>query len=258
MSGMRFFFCIVCLGAALLALLSGCRKLESNPFVPEPPERGHLLYSHADSVEAGEFAVWLSGSLRAPEGLISALLYNLNDLRFVFGDSIRYHDSIRVLTARRFLAPWKVSQLGVRFDSATAQKVGQGQYRGWDSLDDYLRPDSVGRVYQDGWASIRFKPNLHPRRLAELYRTLSGVIDAEPNYIGFIEWVTFPIFPRINGKNLSYLFTLGSGSGPVWYFEYVEDVPSYLGRKNPTEADPPWWPEAMLNTANFSSWDGIK
>ena len=257
MSGKGFFSLILCAGLAVAALHSGCRQSDSNPLAPGPPDRVHLSCTHADTAEAGEFAVWLSGKLRAPDSLISELLYNLKYLRYVFGDSVRYHDSIRVLNARRFLPPWEVSKLEVKFDSATAQKVNQGQYHGWDSLDVYLRPDTLTHADQMGWASIRFKPNLHPRRLAELYRTLPGIIDAEPNSYIFTEWTTFPIFPRFDGKNLSYAFTLGFDAYPVWYFIYTDGVPGYLGLKYPSDPNPSWWSEAMLNMQNFAGWDGM-
>jgi len=251
MSGKGFFSLVLCAG---VALFSACRKGDSNPLAP--PDQVQLTYSHADTVEAGEFAMWLSGKLRAPDSLISALLYNLNYLRSAFGDSTRYADSVRVPFARRFMAPWNVSELEVMFDSATAEKVKEGQYHAWDSLEAYLRPDSLGRIY-GGWITIFFKPDLHPRRLTEFYRTLPGIIYAEPSYFIFISEVTFPIFPRFDGKTMSYLFTDGSALGPFWYFKYVDGVPHYVGEWNPPVTVPTWWPEAVLNVKNFSVWDGM-
>lgn len=235
---------------------TACKRDEVSPFTENPPHRILLSYSREDSLEAMEFALWLSGKLRPTDSLVSELLYNLNYLRFVYDDSIRYRDSLSVLRARRFMAPWVVSQLAVKFDSVTAQLVNSGRYDAWNRFEASLRPKSFNPVDNLGWTWLKFDGCLNPKRLTELYSTLQGVINAEPNYYVFAGFATFPIFPRLVGNNMTYVFTLGN-SGPIWYFKYVDDKPYYVGTTYRYSGSlPDWWNEARINEENFYGWDG--
>src|SRR3989442_14453785 len=72
---------------------------------PGSPRRTQLSYSRADSIEAGEFAVWYSWQNRPSDSLISEFLYSLNFFRARFYKSIRDQDSLSVLRAEPFLPP---------------------------------------------------------------------------------------------------------------------------------------------------------
>jgi hypothetical protein len=223
--------------------------------------RMHLSYTHADSIEAGNFAVWYSGQNCPSDSLISELLYSLNYLRYVYGDSVRFHDSISVVRTR-FMAPWLVSALELGVNDSAAKKIDSGRYDAWNRFPAYLRPSSYS-VDMNPWyklATLGFKGLLHPRRLAELYDTLPGVRYATPMGFMFLDWGTFPIYPGFDGRDWSYLFTRDNWAGPstVWYFKYVDGVPHYIGVINPGDPEPTWWREAFLivNPPNFTHWDG--
>jgi hypothetical protein len=215
----------------------------------------HLSYTHADSIEAGDFAVWYSGQNRPSDSLISELLYSLNYLRFVYGDSVRFNNSS--VLRQRFLAPWVVSELLMKVDDTTARKINLRQYDAWNRFEEYLRPAHYDSVDVIGGLLLKFNGFLHPRRLGELYGKLPGVIYTEPNYIAFLDWGTFPIFPSFNGTDWSYVFTWEPimGPSPVWYFKYVRGVPHYVGVWNPGDPEPAWWNEVQ-NGIDFVHWDG--
>src|SRR2546426_6924231 len=69
---------------------------------PGSPRRTQLSYSRADSIEAGEFAVWYSGQNRPSDSLIFEFLYLLNFLRAPFYNSILEQDSLSVLCLAPF------------------------------------------------------------------------------------------------------------------------------------------------------------
>lgn len=219
--------------------------------------RIQLSYSHADSIEAGNFSVWYSGQNRPSDSLISELLYSLNYLRYVFGDSVHFNNSYLVLRQTRFIAPWVVSELLLKVDDTTAHRINLGRYDAWNRFDEYLRPAHYETADPLGWVTLHFNGFLHPRRLGEMYRQLPGVMDWDVNLVVFGEWETFPIFPSFDGENWSYLFTRGTGLGPItdWYFKYVGGVPHYVGVWNPGDPEPPWWNEPQ-NGIDFVHWDG--
>lgn len=216
--------------------------------------RIQLPYSHTDSVEAGNFAVWYSGQNRPSDSLISELLYSLGYLRYVFDDSVRFENA--TVLQQRFLAPWVVSELLLKVDDTTAGKINLGQYDEWNRFDAYLRPAYYDSADVLGWLRLRFNGFLHPRRMGELYRQLPGVIDWEENLIAFLDWGGFPIYPRFNGADWSYIFTAPVyGPSPVWYFKYVRGIPQYVGVRNPGDPEPSWWNEVQ-SFPNFVNWDG--
>jgi len=224
---------------------------------PRNPGRIQLSYSKVDSIEAGEFAVWYSGQNRPSDSLISELLYSLNFLRDRFDKSIRDQDSLPVLRAEPFLPPWEVSAVLIGVDDSAARKINRREYDAWNRFPVYLRPASYDSV-RYGTVLLRFDGLLHPRRLAELYKTLPGVTYAEPDGFGFATIATFPILPRFDGVDWSYVFTRGRTIGPIWYFKYRHGTPHYVGVWNRRDPVPPWWGEASLNMdeARFVSWDG--
>ena len=216
-----------------------------------------LSYSPADSIEAGDLAVWYSGQNCPSDSLIGSILYSLKFLRYCFDTSMNYGQSFPVLRENRFFAPWAVSQLVMGVDDTTAVKINRGEYDAWNRFEPYLRPAGYDSLYHQDAFVLRFNGFLHPRRLAELYRNLPGIRYAEPRGYMFVEWSTFPIFPRFDGQNWSYLFISHfDWRGPKWFFKYVKGIPTFVGVRNPGDPEPPWWSEAFLNDTSFVHWDG--
>jgi len=213
-----------------------------------------LHYSHEDSAEAATIAVWYSGKIRASDSLISEVLFSLNYIRYLFDDKVPHYDSLSVLQAWRFIPPWVISELGIEFDDSTTVKLNQGTYNAWNEFDIYLRPKHYEVVY--GWTMLHFDGYLHPVRLAELYRTLPGVIYAEAEWAIFPDFEIFPIYPRFDGKNWSYLFTSIGRFVPIWYFRYERGKPSYMGSYDGNGPPPIWLVDALKNRDDFYKWDG--
>ena len=245
---LRPHFIVVC---AILLFLS-CE----NPVEPEeagmcPTEnRVELIYSRKDSTEGKTFALWYSGDHFPSDSLVCECLYSLNYLRHVWGDSVSF------VNERRFLAPWATGQVIVKFDENTALQVRNYQYRGWDILDDYLRPVTIIDLPdQTGSALLGFDDDLHPRRIAELYSTLPGVITAESNGILFAGIATFPINPGRLNNEFIYLFK--PSTADLYYFTYRSGEPEYLGFWNRwAEPEPDWWEEASTYIPDMHTWDG--
>lgn len=237
----------------LFSLLIAC---ESDKKVVAPEESGaELTYTADDTIEAQALACWFTADLVATDSLFSELLYSINYLRHVHGDSFS------VLNENRFMAPWHIGELIVGFDAVTAALVHNHQYTGWDSLEEYLRPDSI-LEYPDrlGIALLGFDELYNPRRLADIYEELPGVVYSEPNAIGFITEATFPIFPGWIDEEMSYVFVhdylyLASRYS---YFKYINTEPQYIGTYDllTSEPAPDWWAEAQLSIDNFYTWDG--
>jgi len=236
----------------IIVILSSCEIL----FNPDSDneQRITLEYSKADSTEAVEFAIWLSGELEAPDSLVSELLYNLNYLRYKYGN-----DYPIVNDAGRFLPPWKLDRVLCNVDSATASLINDDAYTSWDILPLSLQPDTMLR-YPDilGWCSIGFDEMYHPRRLAEIYSTLPGFLICAPSIYGFVGGAGFHFFPGLHGGAISYLYPSPAGMIQYYYyFRYQGDEPTLIGIWDiSNESEPDWWPEASLNKYEFAGWDG--
>jgi hypothetical protein len=238
----------------LIACESGRDAIGPQEIPPEDDGDEHG-YSAEDTLEAQILSCWFTGELLATDSLFSELLYSINYLRHVHGDSCS------VLNKNRFMAPWRIGELIVGFDAVTADQVRNHQYTGWDSLAEHLRPDSI-LEYPDrlGIALLGFDELYNPRRLADSYQELPGVRYSEPNAIGFITEATFPIFPGWIDEEMSYVFVHGFLylASRYSYFKYINTEPQYIGTYDilANEPAPDWWPEAQSNIENFYTWDG--
>ncbi len=245
-------------GVIAAAVFPSCREHSVNTPVANPHERVHLSYSHADSVEAGELACWYSATIRPSDSLISEVLYSLNYLRYVFDDSLKFHDSVSVLRQWRFLAPFRISQIIIECDDATTQAIFKGTYHAWTGLDSFLRPVEYRLLDSSGFFLLKFDGFSHPLRLVRIFRSLPGIIYGEPNYVLFAGWSTFPIYPWYDGKNWSYVFCPGDARGPYWYLKYNDGMPEFIGSLLPGDSlpEPWWWEEARVNISQLYGWDG--
>jgi len=211
-----------------------------------------FIYTKADSIEAIELAGWLCGWLLPTDSLISDVLYKLRLLRDTYGDSIAALD-----TSKRLLLPWFSRRLEIEFDSSTAALVKNNNYSGWDSLDIRFQPDSIVFILNSPvLAFLRFKEYIHPRRLAEIYSELPGIIYAGPNYRNAypILW-RYPWFPGWVDDKLTFLVP---GNLQYYYFKYLDNQPVLIGKYDlVNDTVPYWWDEAKNTETVFWTWDGF-
>jgi hypothetical protein len=186
-------------------------------------------------------------------------MYSLKYLRQTYTDSQSIDPSLEYVLNNRFLAPWVIGQLSVKFDSSTAIQVRNHQYDGWNLLDAAFRPDTFLQGPDDlGWTFFGFTKRYHPIRLAELYKILPGVLIAEPNYYMFAGG-TFPMFPGTQSGEMTYVFVINGGDihGPYYYFRYINSKPMYIGQWSGFSGSPPsWWIDAKRNIDSFYAWKG--
>lgn len=246
--------------AFLILLALNCQRDKTPlklPYGNGETGRVHLEYSAGDSLEAFEFALWFSREVTPPDSLVGELLYNINLLRYIYGDSYPSILSKNV----RFLTPWKRGELAVEFDDSTATLVRNGQYNGWNSLAKNLQPRGI---IDDpdvmGIALISVSDSLNPLRLAKFYKHLPGILWAEPNYRSFSTLSGFPFFPGYKDGEFTYLFVLPPGMTQLYfYFKYINGRPVYMGTWQRLRGDrppPDWWPEARENISQFVNWAG--
>jgi hypothetical protein len=201
--------------------------------------------------EAELISLCLSGELEAPKRLSKRVLNELATIRSTFGDEFE------PITRLVFTPPWLVSCLIVGFDSNSAEQVARGEYRAWDNLNRRFHVSRIDtHAIKFRAVTLYFEMVLHPRRLAEEYRSLPGVSYAEPN--GLIG--DFPnVYPRKTLGQLTYLFRHAQGDCPsgciyseYWYFVFSGSRPVFVGHWIPSkEPQPGWWDEAELNRALY-------
>jgi hypothetical protein len=235
----------------VISLLVSCRDNTTSPIAPPP--RVQLSFSHIDSLEAEEFALWFGGTLTPKDSLVDQVLYSLNYLRYVYRDSTQLFPA--TLFSERFLPPWTTHSISIKFDSATAQLVRSNQYTAWNMLPAHIRPDSVDSPGVLGWTLARYANIRNPWRLAEYYSTLPGVLACAPNLIIFTEG-TFPIFPGIQNGEMTYVLVQSSlWPGTYHYFHYSNTTPIYAGvfsrDMNPR---PEWYQYATSSMDTIYTW----
>ena len=233
-------------------LSSSCQNQATSP--SERPARVPLSYSHEDSLEAREISLWFGATLTPKDSLVDELLYSINYLRYLYKDSTQLFPAS--LLSERFLSPWATNRLLVKFDSATAELVRSNGYDAWDSLPLAARPDTVENLSLD-WTLTRYSDIRNPWRLGELYRSLPGVLLCEPDFIAFVDFGTFPIFPGIDNGEMTYVIVelAPLAAGPRHYFQYEEGIPIYHGVWLPDmDPKPSWWQHARASMDTIYSW----
>jgi len=237
------------IAAVLLGSCEGDSIL--NPDNRNSPVR--LRYSSADSAEAFELALWFEGNYLPADSTVRKLLFNINYLRYVLGDSYP------VLKENRFTAPWIHGMLLLRFDDSTATLVKDGSYDGWNLLDEFIRPDTViNSSGSPGHVEVRFDEPFNPLRLAIDYEKLPGVMYSSPNRL-FSTNDIYRIIPGVVNGEMSYVFIESDDIGsPRWYyyFRYVDGEPVFVGVRPSESGHTAWWPEAQKNMDLFEKWLG--
>ncbi len=235
----------------LLLSLVSCWIIKcSNPF--SSLRKQDIELTAEDYVEAELVALCLSGELIAPDDLSSQVLGDLAEIRSIYIE--KYSSFSRI----RFEPPWIPSCLIISFDSATAQQVANDEYHSWDQLNESYEVINIDTSsIRNDWVVLNFRDRLHPRRLAEIYGTLPGVIYAEPDFWG---GDSSRVYPRQTYRGITYLFYEGWGDCPAgcinkiyWYFGIGYNRPAFIGYWNPQEdpREPDWWRAAKQNIEVF-------
>jgi len=215
-------------------------------------------------MEADAIAVCLSGAITAPGSLTDRVLADLAEIRSSYRADL---EQITLGDERgsfyqgiRFAPPWLPGCVLVKLDPGTSQLVVNGQYHAWDELNRQCRLSEISlKLINMNWLVLNFKGQLHPRRLAELYKTLPGVLNAQPNFTGAGSSWIYPSWRA--GSQLTYLFRHGWGDCPAgcfynefWYFISNESSAIVFAGYWNTEKDPvtpDWWADASPNIKQY-------
>ena len=247
---MRPLFTALISATMILQLLpTGCGRdapTGSNPEVP-PTE---FAYSPDDSLEAKLLALWCSGEILPPEGLVGEFLYELSSLRHAYRDSVPEIDELR------FIPHWVHSRIIVQFDELTGPEVERGSYAGWDGLEERFQPSHVSDPFVGWFYAMGFREVMHSLRIAELYRGLPGVLSSQADAYGCRDVCPFTVYPALREDTRTYLFEdnrKGVRSIRYIYFRCGDEGPSLVGTWAPfgEEPVPDWWEEAVANMNEF-------
>jgi len=236
---------------AVICFLLSCQDLGTLPNIP--PARVSLSYSHDDSLEAKDLALWFGGTITPKESLVDQMLYSINYLRYVYRDSTQLFPAS--LFSQRFLAPWRTHYTSIKFDSSTAQLARSNQYSAWNTLPASARPDSVGDPDVLGWTFAWYVDIRNPWRLCEFYSALPGVLGCEPAGIIF-GGGTFPIFPGIQDGEMTFIFVQNPYFPTAYhYFYYSNGKPIYGGVwKLSMDPKPAWYQQAKASIDTIYTW----
>jgi len=125
-----------------------------------------------ENEEAEELALWLSGSLVAPETLYSRVRADLATIRSSYGDSFP------VLMNTPFRPWWIASKLHVSLTYEARERFLLGEYHDLDDLNGQLGLASMEYNSSVGLV-LSFRGRLNPAQLAELYRVVPSVAKAK-------------------------------------------------------------------------------
>lgn len=240
--------------AATLILISmlmvGCDGVTKPEQVdPLADLKQRLAQSPRDNEEAELMALFLSGEIAAPETLYIQVRDALTRLRDAFSDSVPCLDSIsyrhKFLTS--YLSLWMLDD--------AVEKVRNGSYHDWDSLNTLYRVTSIdtSSFSRERYrvASLQFEGRLNTALLKEYYENLYGVYDVTRSSYFFGDGPN--IYPWIIDTGFTFLLRAtnpfcpsGCGLGHVWYFKEMDMQPVLIGDyvEDAQSEWPDWWPEA--------------
>ena len=232
-----------------------CQK-HGNPVQPPENVIPSFSYSHDDSVEGSKIALWYDGGLLVSDTTKSRLMCSLKYIRQTFTNPDSQYPAAYYVVVNRFVAPWVIGELSVGFDSLNAIQVRNHQYLGWNTLPVSLRPDSISMPNNGQIAFLGFNEPYNPVRLAEYYKTLPGVLWAEPNYDFFLSGA-FPMYPGMHSGEMSYVFVETFGAtipGPYLYYQFTNGKPTFVGQWS--GGPRPWGSDVQESIDSFSVWKG--
>lgn len=197
--------------------------------------------------EADEAALWLSGEMTSPPALYQAIHDDLAAIRADYAVSV---PNVSV----KFRPKWVSSMVIVGVDEDLHQKILAHEPTALDAMNRTMGATAMEWVVPNHaqdfpFVSIRFEGRKHPRRLADIYRTVKGVTSASPNgYVGDGS----SVYPwRVSG-GMSYLFRKGFDDCPAGclysifgYFRRANGRTEYMGSYDTRfDPEPAWWTEA--------------
>jgi len=206
----------------LLTLLNfGC----SEDLLTEPNEGlyPHLGLGYADSLEAREMAFYWDNTLQGSDTTFESLLYHLNYLREVWGDSLPW------IKAQRFILPWVPGELIVGLDSLATEEFRNGTYSGFNDLEEVFQPDSISEIRRSNYVLLYYTVPINMRVLANQYGDIQGVRYAEPNWIMWVGMDDFPMKYGIIDDEWAFIFLQNNSIEHSHYISYESGEPFYWG-----------------------------
>jgi hypothetical protein len=119
-------------------------------------------------------ALWLSGSLVAPDDLYTTILDQLSLIRELYGEDIPQLRSII------FHPHWESNSIAVELSEEARVRYAAGEYDDLDSLN--TRFNLKWKYYTAaGWLTLTFEGRYHSYRLREIYAAVPSVVStADP------------------------------------------------------------------------------
>jgi hypothetical protein len=135
------------------------------------------------NAEAEEAAIWLSGSLVAPESLYTTLVRDLATIRLQYGDSI---PELRAVT----YSPWEpTNELSIKLQPEAYDRYTHGTYRDLDSLNILFGLVTMKPRVLNRWFTLTFAGRYETHELARIYRQVESLEFANP--VGAV-WICVP------------------------------------------------------------------
>jgi hypothetical protein len=248
-----YFISLSLLALAICLALSACDKsVKYQPVDPQADLKKQISHSPRPDEEAEHMALWLGGEVVAHDTLYEKLKNATALVRNTFRDTVPYLDSMG------FIPVYCDNYLDLLLTTDAVDRVREGTYREWDSLNRLFRTTSVDTlfdvaVFHYNWATLRFDVRLNPIVLGSLYVKLEGVEST-----GIWAW-TMPdhgnLFPRITDDGVTFLLRqswgdcyLGCISSHYWYFRVKDSGAEYVGDylADHSSEPPDWWEEASV------------
>lgn len=161
------------------------------PYSPWP-QCSDVTMTPMGNEEAEEMALWLSGSLVAPESLYLRILGDLGVIRGTCGDSIPQLRDIE------FFSIWETSRIAILITSEAMERFHAGEYDDLDSLNTHLRLASMEHFFNN-WLLLKFEGRLNSNRLVDIYVAEPSVVFGEPaGYAG--DWPNVYPWVKVNLK----------------------------------------------------------
>jgi len=196
--------------------------------------------------EADEAALWLSGEMTSPPALYGTIQSDLAAIRADYAVSV---PNVSI----KFRPRWMSSMLIVGVDDDLRKKILAHEPNALQEMNRTMGATEMEWTIRDRpdfpFVSIRFEGRKHPRRLADVYRTVEGVTSAGPNGVVGDGSSVYPW--RVPG-GMSFLFRAGFGDCPAGciysifcYFRRANGRTEYLGSYDTRfDPEPAWWTEA--------------
>lgn len=127
-----------------------------------------------DNEEAEEAAIWLSGSLVAPQDLYDRIAHDLALVRSAYGDDIHQLREIRFTPYLRSSAIW------VNLMPEAAYRYTQGEFHDLDSLNTLFKVRDILAYHDANNLSLLFEGRYDTIQLAQIYGDTPSVIAADP------------------------------------------------------------------------------